>query len=193
MAKKYLPVGTHALAARQAIAHANIARSMLAAIEQPGAPDNDPGELLALLMNAAFSVELFFKALMLGARNGEVTLGHPLVALLEEFPAEFRESFEAKYARWAVGRETKVHYVALRLSASAPETPDHTPSCAFASFTEAIASLSDVFVKARYFFEEVKPEGWAIIVLPEHSLIGILETLEASYQDLLAGRFGALE
>lgn len=184
---KVYPVGAHVLALAQAKAHANVARIIAEAIGE----NRDAGELLACLVNAGLSIELYFKAFMLIARNGEVTLGHDLKELLKEFPPFYSEHFEKKYAAYPNARTGNVPLTALRFGAPTENDTPSTPPFSFATFKDAIASLTDVFVEARYFFEQVNPKKWVVIVFPKDAIFGVLNSLDATYNDFVAGKLAS--
>lgn len=179
-----LPVGAHALAAAQARAHASIA---LAAI---GSVASSPESGLASLVNGALAMELYFKALMIAGRGGNVTSGHDLVKLLEQFPPFLRHSFASQYERHPSARKAEIQLVALRLSAEAPATPGQMEyKESYASFDSAIKSFAHVFVKTRYFFEGLATPDWAVFSFPRDAMEGVLHAQEATYLAFVSGEF----
>lgn len=177
----------HGLAASQARVHAAVARSIDAEISKRNQAKLDLAEVLALLVNASFSIELFFKAFMLGSNGGNFTRGHKLSLLLKDIPEKLGEILNAKYLAYLRDSKVQVHLVAYRLGEDVEEDPV-APEFSIATFPDVIACLSEIFVKARYYFEQQSTDNWSVVVFPQGPLLFVLEALETTYSETLAGR-----
>jgi hypothetical protein len=182
-----VPVDIHPLAISQARAFANLSRSLAMGIKDGG----DHGELLAYLVNAGLSIELYLKALMIGARAGRVTKGHDLDHLYQEFPAFLRDFLESAFSsnRPAEGWDFTMH--ALIFSARNPPGPGTRPRPQFETFAATLSATKDACVRARYFFERVNGDDWAIFEHAPGPLDAAMLALDSAYQHLLAGSFAA--
>jgi hypothetical protein len=179
----------HPLAYSQARAFANLARALAQGMDDSF---ND-GERLAYQVNAGLSIELYLKALMIAARGGRVTKGHNLAELYRDFPPFLTEFLEFTYSsRTPVGGWT-IPLKAFRFSASPtpPEGPDVSLAPQFGTFAAAMRTSNNAFVRARYFFEQVTDNNWAIFEYAPGPLDAAMHALDAAYQHLLAGSFGA--
>jgi hypothetical protein len=182
-----VPVEIHPLAIAQARAFANLSRSIHLGTQGNG----NHGELLAYLVNASLSIELYLKALMIVARGGHVTKGHDLDRLYSEFPAPFRDFLEFTYSsrRPAEGWSFTMH--ALKFSEAQPQVPEAHPRPQFRTFADALRTAKDAFVHARYFFEKVTTADWAVFAYSPVPLDAAMLALDATYEHVLAGSFGA--
>lgn len=185
MGRSPLPVGAHALAAAQARAHASFA---LATSPHPE-PDPQPGAKLARLVNGALAMELYFKALMIAGRRGTVSEGHDLVFLLDQFPRFLRQSFSSIYDQQLGTEVGPLEAIALRISPNAPATPNGGPDDSYGSFDDAISSFAHVFVKARYFFEELAAPDWVFFSYSPWAMRAALNAQEQTYVAFVNGAF----
>ena len=184
-----LPTEIHPLAISQARAFANLARSLAAAIADGG----DDGERLAYQVNAGLSIELYLKALMIGGRGGLVTTGHHLDKLYETLPSFLKEFLEATYSSLQPADGWKVSLKAFKFGTTpaAQRGPGTTPRPKFNSFAASMETWSNAFVQARYFFEKVNSDDWAIFEYAPGPLDAAMQALDLAYQHLLAGSFQA--
>lgn len=182
-----VPVDIHPLAISQARAFANLSRSISIGIQDGG----NHGELLAYLVNAGLSIELYLKALMIAARSGRVTMGHDLDELYRDFPDFLRDFLEFTYAsrRPADGWKSAMH--ALKFSRTQPQVPAGHPRPQFQTFADTLRTTKDAFVNARYFFEEVNTVDWSVFAYAPVPLDAAMCALDAAYEHLLAGSFAA--
>lgn len=172
---------SHSLAARQARAHANLARGLIAELD---AADNlGLPEVLALLVNASFAIELYFKALVLMANNGTFKEGHRLAEILNDLPRDVLVSLSKGYNAYFLNNSVTAYTFASTLGDCDQPPSDGVPEFSIATFSDAIASVSNVFVEARYFFEAQSEDGFSFIWYPRGSLIAIMDLLEKEYSD----------
>lgn len=183
--KPPLPSGARTLALSQARAFAANAAMLCSQLTSPV----DAGSVLAYLVNAGLAIELYFKTFMISGRGGHMEVGHDLVKLLDSFPPFLRDSFSSLYDAHPTAKSAPVRIVALKLSGSAPETPAHEHAGRYATFDQATASIARIFVDARYFFERLGAQDWAVIAYPTDAVSAILQALEASFQLYEAGHF----
>lgn len=177
----------HPLVISQARAFANVCRSISTAIHEDGAS----GELLAYLVNAGLSIELYLKALMIAARAGRVTKGHNLDALYKEFPDFLRDFLEFHYTTKCPTDGWKFTMHALKFSATLPKIPDAHSAPKFGTFADTLHTTKDAFVRARYFFEEIDNTDWAVFAYAPMPLDAAMLALDSAYEHLLAGSFAA--
>lgn len=182
-----LAINIHPLAISQARAFANLARSISIGIEEKG----NHGELLAYLVNAGLSIELYLKALMIVARSGRVTKGHDLDQLYRDFPEFLRDFLEFTYTSRRPPEGWKLTMHALKFSPTQPNGPDTHPAPQFHTFADALRTTKDAFVQARYFFEKVNTVDWSIFAYAPRPLDAAMLALDSTYEHFLAGSFGA--
>jgi HEPN domain-containing protein len=173
----------HPLVISQARAFANGCRSISDGIQENGTS----AELLAYMVNAGLSIELYLKGLMIVARSGRVTKGHDLDALYKEFPDFLRDFLEFTYKAKCPADGWKLTMHALKFSASEPKVPDVHPAPKFHTFADALHTIKDAFVRARYFFEQVDNVGWSVFAYAPMPLDAAMLALDAAYEHLLAG------
>lgn len=181
----FVPVDIHPLAISQARGFANLARSISVRFQDEG----NHGELLAYLVNAGLSIELYLKALMISARSGRVTKGHDLDQLYRNFPEFLRDFLEFTYTSRcpAEGWEFSMH--ALKFSATQPQAPAEILRPQFETFASTLHATKDTFINARYFFEKVNATGWSIFAYAPVPLDAAMMALDEAYEHLLAGSF----
>ncbi|MDB5909280.1 MAG: hypothetical protein JWP34_3394 [Massilia sp.] len=182
-----VPVDIHPLAISQARAFANLSRSISIGIQDSG----NHGELLAYLVNAGLSIELYLKALMIAARSGRVTKGHDLDQLYRDFPDFLRDFLEFTYTSRRPAEGWKLTMHALKFSRTQPQVPDMHPSPQFQTFADTLRTTKDAFVHARYFFEKVNTVDWSVFAYAPVPLDAAMLALDAAYEHLLAGSFAA--
>lgn len=182
-----LPIGAHQVAANQA--H-GLSEQAVRAAKSFGAKV-DAGDALAYLVTAALAIELYIKAIMILGRRGLLTTGHDLGVLISEFPPELMVPLRDAYDTHPTAKTAQIRLIALRLTSQAtPAPPAHNgmQGRSYASFDDAIRALADVFVRARYFFEELAGADWAVFDIPADAIEGVLLALERVYMDLRANK-----
>jgi hypothetical protein len=182
--KPPLPVGTHRLALSQARAFAVNAKALCSQLTTPA----DPATVLAYLVNAGLAVELYFKAFMIAGRGGHFEEGHNLSKLLNDFPPLLRISFNSTYDAHPTAKTAPVKLVALTLSGSTPDKPRHQHTDKYATFDQAISSISRIFVDSRYFFERLATPDWVVITYPTDVISAIFQALEETFQKYESGQ-----
>ena len=183
----FVPIDIHPLAISQARAFANISRSLAMGINDEG----NPGELLAYLVNAGLSIELYLKALMIAAHTGRVTKGHDLHQLYQGFPNFLRDFIEFTFLSQRPTEGWSIKMCAVKFSDRPPHGPGSRPRPAFETFAATLSTTKDAFVRARYFFERVNCDDWSVFEYAPGPLDSAMLALDAAYQHLLAGSFAA--
>lgn len=183
--KPPLPISAHVLALSQARAFAANAKALCSQLTTPA----DPGNVLAYLVNAGLAVELYFKTFMIAGRGGQFEEGHDLSKLLDNFPPFLRDSFNSAYDEHPTAKTSSVNLVALTISGSPPDKPKHQHTDKYATFDQAIASISRIFVDARYFFERLAAPDWVVITYPTDVIAAIFQALEETFQKYVSGQF----
>ena len=146
-------------------------------------------DLLAYLVSAGIAIELYFKALMIAARNGRVTKGHNLLKLYSEFPDFLKKSMERCYHSDA-RKDRPFRVYGFTQSSTRPETPEKSTSDkSYGSFEEAVGSISDIFVRSRYFFERVTPSDYVYFGFPRQQIEAIVYALDNTYIHFMSGGF----
>lgn len=153
----------------------------------------DIGSMLAALLTIGFCLELYLKAFMTAARDGHVLEGHDLTQLYAEFPLFIKVALEERYSRDRLGQWT-VPVVGLRTSSKQPTVPndDAAGRSAYGSFETALAALSNAFVRARYFYEEVNGRGWATFDYAVEPALFLVDALDKVFEDWQKGAFRGL-
>lgn len=180
-AKPPLPPGARVVAHAQAKAFAANAEGLAAQITIP----TDAGVVMAYLVNAGFAVELYFKLFMIAGRNGHISEGHTLPQLLSEFPPFLRNSFNSFYDAHPTARTAQVRLLALTLGEK--PAPNYQHNGRYGNFDEAISAIATIFVDARYFFENVRGQDYAVVAYPTDAISAIIHALETTYQKYDSG------
>lgn len=175
------------LALSQARAFAANAKALCSQLTTPA----DPGTVLAYLVNAGLAVELYFKTFMIAGRGGQFEEGHDLSKLLNDFPPFLRSSFNSIYDAHPTAKTALVKLVGLTLSGSTPDKPKHQHTDKYASFDQAIASISRIFVDSRYFFERLAAPDWVVITYPTDVISAVLQALDETFQKYESGQLQA--
>ncbi|HIF9448718.1 hypothetical protein [Photobacterium damselae] len=178
--------GLHKIASAQAIALANQAKNIHLNIGD----DPQVHDVLAFLVTAGLSIELYFKALMIVGRSGRVTKGHQLKKLYDEFPDFLKESLLKEYQTQQADIELPIQVFALIQRSEQPSSPDSQKTFSnFNTFDTAIESINNIFTRSRYFFEEVNQSDYSYIEYPVGQIKAVIFALDATYNAFLANAF----
>ncbi|AYA65825.1 hypothetical protein [Alteromonas sp. RKMC-009] len=171
----------------QAVSWSNQANSIRKQLDKR----QDTCFLLNFLVCSGLSVELYLKALMLVGRNGLVTGGHDLLSLYEEFPPFLKHELEAAYHSHVRDISHPIDVQAIRMSVNRPNTPPdtHRLSSEYNSFETTIKGIKSVFVKSRYFFEQVTTDDYAYIEYPPGQIKAVIFSLHQVYERFIKGDF----
>lgn len=185
--KKYIsvPAGAYHFALSQARAHASVARDIAA---KPLVQD-DPGQILAFLVNVGFAIELYLKTFMVAGRGLSPT-GHDLAKLLDEFPAAFRHAFNESYAKIPIPPDSTIVGRSFRFSQGEPPPPAFPNQLNFKTFDETVTALSTAFVSARYMYENMS-EDWLVLIYPAERSLAAIDSIEHVFQRYSSGEFEA--
>ncbi len=176
-----------------AIAQARAFSAQTHALGQTITPSGNPkviGDQIAFLVLVGLTLELYFKAFMIRARAGRVTIGHDLTKLLEEFPSFLRAAFATEYLRRYQSLDGAYTTTAIIISKNQPATPQgYGPAIRFDTFDFCIDSFSDAFTRFRYLFEDVSSAEWTHIPFPNPYALAAIQTMEAVYVSFERGEF----
>jgi len=88
--------------------------------------------------------------------------------------------------------ENDMTVAVLLASADAPRNPTSSSQLAYETFWDTMLSLSKVFTRARYLFEELKTEDWVFIELSRMGIYRAITALDATYEFHIADNFPGL-
>jgi hypothetical protein len=179
-----VPVGAYHFALSQARAHAAVARDIAA---KPLAED-DPGQILAFLVNVSLAIELYLKTFMVAGRNGQVSTGHDLNSLLDEFPERFREAFRSAYASIETPPNATIVGRSFRFSDGAQPPSPFPQRLSYKTFDETVMALSSAFVSARYMYENMSKD-WLVLIYPTGPALAVIAAIEKVFQQYSSGHF----
>jgi hypothetical protein len=175
----------HQIAYAQACSLANQANAAQKAI----GTNHQVHDVLTFLVLSGLSMELYFKAIMLVARNGEVTKGHELSKLYNEFPRFLTDNLNTVYLSYQKSITLPITVIAIVQRKDKPETPDKDSlGKDFSDFENAIKSVSNIFTRARYFFEEIGEE-YTYIEYPVGQINSLVNSLDKTYNSFINGEF----
>ena len=175
----------HQIAFAQACSLANQANAAQKAIGS----NHQVHDVLTFLILSGLSMELYFKAIMLAARNGEVTKGHDLSKLYKEFPQFLTDNLNKVYASEQKSISLPITVIAIVQSKDKPERPERDSlGRDFNNFENAIKSVSNIFTRARYFFEEIG-ENYTYIEYPVGQINSLINSLDKTYNSFINGEF----
>lgn len=185
MTEIYLNPGLHVLAFSQAKSMTRQNNSFLASITgEPTASD-----ILCYSVTAGISLELYFKALMIAARNGRVTKGHDLSVLYQEFPEYITRPIEHYYDE-RVPSFGPLTCVGLIQAKTLPRKPNRLkPKGNYGTASMAIKSLSKTFVESRYFFEKIDEQDYSYIDFAKEPVEALSYSLSRVYGHFVDGDF----
>ena len=187
---KFIDVGLHPLAISQARSHAKIARLAYKQLESA----EDVAGCLSYLVNASFAIELYFKSLMIAGRNGQVAQSHDLTVLYDEFPEFLRRRMNTAFNNARPSKYVPIQVLGLIQSESPPDSPNESAlGATYEDFQSAIHSLSNSFVRARYFFDEIGREDYSCFDVPVEPIEAVFSALDDTYNRFLAGEFEGAE
>lgn len=175
-----------------AIAQARAFSAQAHALEKSIVPNGEPkliGQQIAFLVTVGLTLELYFKAFMIRARGGRVTVGHDLSMLLQQFPDFLREAFTAEYKQRFKSLPGTDTTTAILISKDQPAKPQGSPAIKFDSFEACIASFSDAFTRFRYLFEDINHAEWTYIPFANSYALAAIQALDAVYVRFEKGEF----
>lgn len=150
-------------------------------------PDDrlDIGAVLTSNMLSGFALELGLKLFYMTFHE-KAARGHDLTGLYEGLPDQIRgdisESYSASLEASTLGT---IKLYAFRTSPEQPSVPEEWPPHRYDSATELFKAVSLLFVRARYFFEKVGPDDWAIMDHPVEHVLLMSDVLEVVYDEYL--------
>ncbi len=148
-------------------------------------------DVLTFLVLAGLSMELYFKAIMLVGRDGLVTRGHELEKLYSEFPDFLKTALNQLYVDDQKSISHQIAVFAIAQRSESPNLPEKEKfENSFNSFESSIKSVSNIFTRARYFFEEIDHE-YSYLEYPVGQISALINALDSTYNNYLNGDFAA--
>lgn len=146
-------------------------------------------DVLTFLVLAGLSMELYFKAIMLAGRGGKVTKGHELKQLYSDFPDFLKDSLNKIYTNNKKAISLPITVIAIAQHGKQPLLPEkYELGKSFDSFESSIKSVSNIFTRARYFFEEINHD-YSYIEFPVGQINALINALDKTYNSYLQGDF----
>ncbi len=139
---------------------------------------------LSISVMFGFSIELYLKSFMLIVHNGIITKKHNLLELYSEIPNNLVIDFESRYQKY-----NKENFYLLGLapivSANAPKhkPSEKNPLFSLKTFEDALSSISNIFIEARYFFEKINEKQYSILWYNYEIFNALTEILDSAFKD----------
>ena len=126
---------------------------------------------------------------MLAGRDGLVTKGHELEKLYSTLPDFLKEELGHIYSSDKKAISHPITVLAIAQRCEKPELPEKTQlDSSFASFDFAIKNVSNIFTRARYFFEEVNHD-YSYLEYPVGQIGALINALDKTYNKYILGSF----
>lgn len=142
------------------------------------------GLILTASINAGLALELGFK-LFYATYYRRAGRGHNLQKLFGDLPQRIQADIEASYAEsLAKSSLPPIRLLAFRFAQRQPVPPQSLIMLNAGEARGLIALASDAFVRARYFFESVNSNDWAVVAYPVYHMLflsGVLDTVYDEY------------
>lgn len=147
------------------------------------------GKILTANVLIGLSIELFLKCFMIVGRKDGVKRGHGLDELYNEFPSFLKSAIELKYREMPKSKNALMLEIAIKSSKEQPDAPNISPlENDLDDFRGWLNSISNIFVKSRYFFEEVNEKQWSVIGYYFEPARAIALTLKTVLDDFIRNR-----
>jgi len=106
------------------------------------------------------------------------------------FPPFLTFDLNEQYSQF-VDRFHNIPVVALIIDTLPRATPEVTSfNKSYKTFAATISSLDNVFIEARYFFEEISIEGYTYFDFPYEQIEAVMDSIESTYQRAIDGEVG---
>lgn len=133
-------------------------------------------------MVAGFCLELGLKLFFLTYYK-EGARGHELLGLFDKLPAPIQADIEDCYAQ--ISRDhgviPSIPVFALQTSPNQPAVPSAPPQFSYETARDLLTLVNDLFVRSRYFAEEVGSIDWAMFPLPLSPSLRLSQAMDAVY------------
>jgi hypothetical protein len=147
-----------------------------------GPPGMDAGHMLTANMQAAFALELSLKLFHMTYAEAEAR-GHDLKRLFNELPPKMCEDIRAAYE--APGQALpNIKAFAFQTSPIQPAPPTSGSGNRYAKADDLFEACSQLFVQARYFYEQVGAD-WVMIDHPMEYMLRMIDVLATVYDGYL--------
>ena len=125
------------------------------------------------------------KNILLVVNKGEVTTGHELQVLLSKIPADLQDLLYAHYEAHKSKKGFKTLIQAIIHKSAGPNPPDRMELLnSYVIFQDTIKSVSNIFIRARYFFEEPNDKAFSFIECPSEQIHLVINALAYTYSQL---------
>jgi hypothetical protein len=136
-------------------------------------------------MLSGFALELGLKMFYM-TYHEKAAHGHDLIALFEGLPDQIRGDISKSYAAsLAASTLGTIKLYAFRVSREQPDVPEKAPASRYDSAAELFKAVSLLFVRARYFFEQVHSDDWAIMEHPVEYVCLMSGVLDVVYDEYI--------
>jgi hypothetical protein len=131
-------------------------------------------------MLAAFCLELWLKVFYLTYYRDGIK-GHHLLTLYEGLPPPIQHDISDCYLQVTKDRGGPpiVISIGLRTSPMQPDVPEQGPIYTYDTAQDLLSTMSDLFVRYRYFAEEIGGIEWSLFPLPLKPALHLGEAMQA--------------
>ena len=139
---------------------------------------------------ASLALEMGLKSFYMYYFDSGPPKSHNLSELFSDLHDLIRQDIDTNY-RANLSTDSTIALIALRHSPNQPAPPNDVPQQRFSTASELFDSVSNMFVRDRYFFENVVEADWAVIAHPIDQMDVMIEVLDNVFHHYKAkGGFG---
>jgi hypothetical protein len=166
---------------RQMLAHRALALAVEEGVEGLKEDGDNLGFVLASNMNAGFAIELGLKAFYMSFHAKGPPATHDLFKLYEALPEHLREDIDTRYRRKVQGGPD-IRVFAFKFSPEELNSPSADEGPNYLSTEGCLNGCASVFVRARYFFEDLNAVEWTVIESPVFYMVRMVDALDEAYE-----------
>lgn len=149
---------------------------------------NQIGAILTSNMLAGFALELGLKLFFMTFKESPPPGTHNLKVLFDDLPPGWRTEIDSAYQSDPRSR-ANYSVSAFQISGTTPNTPqEDVEAGSFGNANAFFESVSLIFVRSRYFFEEVSASDWVFVSHPIEQMLAMIDVLDAFYRHLINER-----
>ncbi len=144
------------------------------------------GAILTSNMLAGFALELGLKLFFMTFNESPPPNTHDLKALFATLPPQWRAEIDSAYQS---DPRSKADYSVsgFQVSGAPPITPqEDVTTGSFGNAESFFDSVALIFVRSRYFFEQISETDWAFVSHPIGQMLAMADVLDAFYQHCLS-------
>ena len=143
------------------------------------------GAILTSNMLAGFALELGLKLFFMSFKETPPPGTHNLKTLFDDFPLNWRTAIDSAYRSDSRSRANYL-VTGFQMSGTPPATSqEDVEAGSFGSADAFFDSVSLIFVRSRYFFEEVFAAEWVFVTHPIEQMLAMIDVLDAFYHHVL--------